>query len=114
MAPTTASNKGIVVSLLSAVTTGTGLGVSLPISSNLPRVHLRGNGTTSGGTIVIEEAQDPLFSGTWSLLQTVQATTITASAEQVIHIWGTISAIRARVTSNITGGGTVTVELVSN
>lgn len=112
--PVTAAPRGMITPLLTAVTTGTGDPVTFPVNSSNIRVHSRGAGTVSGGTIVIEEANDPLFSGTWSTLQTITASALTGGIEQVLHIVGTLAAIRARISSNITGGGTVTVEVVAD
>lgn len=109
-----ASQKGVATTLLAPVTTGTGLGVAVPITSKNPRVHIIGAGTISGGTLIIEEALDPSYSGTWSQLLSVTASSLTGGAEQVLHILGTLSAIRARISSNITGGGTIAVTLVSD
>jgi hypothetical protein len=106
-----ASSKGIVTPLITALTTGTGVGVTVPITSKNLRVHVRGVGVIASGTVVIEEAQDPSYTGTWSTIYT--ATPATDSC-QVIHLLATVSAIRARLTANIVGGGTVTVELVSD
>ena len=111
MAAYKSSAKGVITPLQSAVTTGTGTGVVIPISAHNPRVHMRAAGTITGGTVVLEEASVPTYTGTWSTLYTYTPTT---DSEQVIHILGTVGAIRTRVTSNITGGGTVTAELVSD
>lgn len=111
---TVASTKGVPVALLSAVTTGTGKGISVPITSSNPRFHIRGSGTISGGTIILEEALDPDYTGTWSNLQTITASTLSGGAEQVVRVIGTIGAVRARISSNITGGGNVSVDLVSD
>lgn len=109
-----AASKGTTVNLLVAVTTGTSIPASVPNTSNSPRVHVRGAGTITGGTLIIEEALDPNYTGLWSQLQSIVLTTLTANAELVIHITGTIGAIRARLSANVTGGGTVSVDLVSN
>lgn len=108
---TQAAQKGVPIALLTAVTTGTGVGKVVPISSKNPRVHFRANGTITGGAVVLEEAEDPNYTGTWSTLYTYTPAT---SSEQVVHILGTLGAIRARVSSNITGGGTITANLVSD
>lgn len=110
---TVSASKGAVVPLLSAVTTGTGLGVAIPNVSKEVRLHVRGSGVVSGGTIVIEEALDPEFAGTWSLLSTITAASFTGGVEQVIHIISNIGSIRARVTANVTGGGTMSIDLVT-
>jgi len=102
--------------LQSAATTGTG-GVLQPHG----RCHfltfaLQSTGTTSGGTIILEEARlDPDvlagldYTGTWSQIASVSASTISGTAQQIIHTYGSFWAVRARISSDITGGGTVTV-----
>lgn len=109
--PTVAAQRGVVTPLLSGVTTGTGVGVAVPINSKNPRVHFRSVGTVASGTIVIEEASSPDYTGTWSLIFTHTCTT---NSEQVVHILGTLGVIRARVTANVVGGAVATVELVSD
>lgn len=106
-----AASKGVATPLQTAVTTGTGTGVAVPITSKNPRVHMRAAGTITAGTVVLEEASVPSYTGAWSLLYTY---TPTSDGETVVHIAGTVGALRTRVTSNILGGGTVTTELVSD
>lgn len=83
-------------------------------------VSLASTGTTSGGTIILEEAPyyDPkaggVFTGTWSQLASVSASTINTTASQVQHFAGSFWAVRARISSDITGGGTVTVTAWAN
>lgn len=112
--PIFASQEGVKTILLDTVTTGTGTGVAVPITSKNQRVTTRGSGTISGGTVAIEEASAADYTGTWSNLATITAVDVTGGAEKVTHISGTVGAIRARVTANITGGGNITVELVSD
>lgn len=112
--PQTAAAKGVRVPLLSAATTGTGTGVAVPITSNYPRVELEGSGTISGGTVLIESAPYPDFAGAWGLVDTITATDLTAGACLTVHIFATFGALRCRISSNITGGGNVTANLVSN
>ena len=72
-------------------------------------------GTTSGGTLVIEEAyydpNGPVSAATWSQLGSdVAASGFSGTAKQTVHIVGySIWALRVRISSAITGGGTVTV-----
>jgi hypothetical protein len=106
--------KGVESLSLSAAITGTGIAYSIPNSSKDSNVNLRGAGTISGGTIIIEEASDPTFAGTWSQIQSITASALTGGAEQIVHIAGLVRALRARISSDITGGGTVTVGIVSS
>lgn len=76
-------------------------------------VVLQSDDTTSGGTIVIEEAYytptDKPYTGTWSQIgSTINASAFTGGAQQVIHIVGySIWALRVRIATDITGGGSI-------
>jgi hypothetical protein len=112
---TVAAAKGVDTVLLAAATTGTGTAVAVPITSTLTRVRVTGAGTISTGTLIIEEAGAPDYSGTWSNLYTVTGTTLTGGAVQVIHIFGTLGFIRARIGTTVTGsGGSLAANVVSN
>lgn len=106
--------KGVTLPLLTSVTTGTGTAVVFPITVDHIRFSVIGGGTISGGNIIIEEADTPDYSGTWSLIVSTTAITLTGGNQDVIHIFGTIGAARARISSNITGGGDITVNVTSN
>ena len=76
-------------------------------------VAVIGNGTITGGTLVLEEAyQVPgtTYAGTWSQLLSISATALSGGAQQVTHLVpSSLVSVRARITSSITGGGGVTV-----
>ncbi len=101
--------------LLTAATTGNGA-VFTPFGA-IARctVVLQSTGTTSGGAVSIEEAffpnigtmQGVEYSGTWSVIQAVSASTFTGGAQIIVHVQGSVWALRTRVSSTITGGGTV-------
>ena len=102
--------------LQKAATTGTG-GILQPHG----RCHfltfaLQSNGTTSGGVVTLEEARyEPSvlggmdYTGTWSTILAVNASDFTGSVQKTIHTYGSFWAVRARISSDITGGGTVDV-----
>jgi hypothetical protein len=102
-----------------AATTGNG-GIFLP-HGQTARVTLaiQGAGTISTGVLSIEEAYwkdldgsgpDPVYAGTWSVIQSVTLTALTGGAQQVVHVTGSVWALRARITTNVTGsGGSVSV-----
>lgn len=72
-------------------------------------------GTTSGGTILIEESDLRSYTGTWSQSYSQAASGFTGNAKLVLHArFGVGSFVRARVSSDITGGGTVTVTVVKS
>lgn len=113
---TVSASPGKTVNLLNAVTTGTGTAVVVPNvtgAAGAHRVTLTGAGTVTGGTLVIEEAESPTYSGTWSQLYSITfSVTALTNAIQTIHIMGKMNAIRARISANITGGGTVSADLI--
>ena len=99
------------VLVLDTVTTGSGI---LMIKGQCARltVVLESTGTTSGGAVTIEEAyydpNDDPYAGTWSAIGTaINASAFTGGAQLVTHALGSFWAVRIRVSSNITGGGTI-------
>lgn len=71
-------------------------------------------GTTSGGTIILEESDLPSYTGTWSQILNQAASDFTGGAKKAAHIQiGAGMWFRARVATTITGGGTVTVTLTN-
>ena len=100
--------------LQAAATTGTGGILLVKGQCQNVTLCLESAGTTSGGTVSIEEAyfdvNGPSYGGTWSVLQAVNASTFSGTAQVMVHVVGySIWALRVRISSNITGGGTITV-----
>lgn len=95
--------------------TGVTTGTSQPIQSfdqGLWTVYLRSIGVTSGGTVLIEEADwGPLeapYSGTWSQIASIAASSFTGSVQIATHITdSSFGWLRVRISSAITGGGTI-------
>ena len=117
--PTIEAQQGTARSTsLSAVTTGTGTAVNV-IGREAIAVYITGTGTTSAGVITIEEADwDPVtastYAGTWASLTTVMASSVTGGAQTVYHVpLGAYRFIRARVSTNVTGGGNVSAVVVA-
>ncbi len=77
--------------------------------------YIKGTGTTSSGVITFEEADwdpqtDPIFPGTWAPITTVNASDVTGGLQKSLHFpEGAYAFIRARVSTVIGGGGSVTV-----
>ena len=100
---------------LTGVTTGT----SQPIyyqAQGIVTFWLRSIGTTSGGTILIEEAdwseKEQAYSGTWGTIQTISASTFTGGAQLPVHIMDcSYRYLRVRISSAITGGGSILASL---
>lgn len=99
--------------LQSAATTGNGIAFALVQTHRYHRVEITCVGTISTGILSLEEAPDVNYSGTWSVIQSVDLTALTAGKTQTVHIIGTMGAFRARISTNVTGaGGSVTANLV--
>ena len=82
-------------------------------------IYFESVGTTSGGTLKIEEAvynanKQTIYTGTWSQIGSdVSASSFTGTAQLAVHIANTcVSHLRVRISADITGGGTVIVRLV--
>lgn len=93
---------------LSAATTGTGRAIPMQECRQIIWT-VEGTGTVTGGTVKIETADSKDYAGTWYELDSLSPTSDAALA-------GTYPAassgfVRARISSNITGGGTVTVRI---
>ncbi len=98
---------------VTGVTTGTSPWVQSD-ASGLITIYFRSVGTTSGGTLLIEEADwgplEPPYSGTWSVILTQLASGFTGTVQLAVHV--TLSAFaffRVRISSTVTGGGAVLV-----
>ena len=95
-----------------ATAVGNGSAVYIGAQARRSTVYLRGTGTIVSGSIVIEEASDLLFSGTWSSLVTVAASTLSGGVETAVHIDAVVGAVRARVSVAIGGGGNVSANVL--
>ena len=78
-----------------------------------PALYVIGSGTISGGTLVIETADTPAYSGTWSAIYTVTCSDVSAGKQKYIGITGPngYGCIRGRFSADVTGGGTVALIL---
>lgn len=102
--------------IIDAKSTATGTGTSAPLrlhGADEVVFYFQSTGTTSGGTIQFEEAYyDPnglIYAGTWSALATaVSASSFTGGAQLVTHVINySVWALRVRIATQITGGGSV-------
>ncbi len=112
--------------LLTDATTGTGGTLVLYGKNARLTIIAQGSGTISGGAITFEEAYYPNipetgldspgapYTGTWSSLQTVTGTTLTTGAQLIFHLTGSHWAVRPRVTTVISGGGSITMWAYGN
>lgn len=91
--------------LQSAATTGNGNVVDLRGLAGKYAFIVKPSGTITGGAVQFEEAPEDDYAGTWEPIgSSVSVTTDTLDVQQIT---GRYRAIRARITSNITGGGSV-------
>lgn len=96
----------------SLATTGNGTAYDVKGCLQLT-LYVTGIGTTSGGSIQWEAAPTKDFSGTWSPIgAAVVASTVNSSKTLFTQALGPHKWVRARITSDITGGGSVNCEIV--
>lgn len=108
--------------ILDTVSAASGTGTSRPLRTHGADevvFYFQSNGTTSGGTLKIEEAAwidsgaapEAVYTGTWSQIGSdISASSFSGNAQLGYHIPVTsYSYVRVRISADITGGGTVTV-----
>lgn len=101
------------ITLLSAATTGTGTAYQM---GGLGREHtfyiVPNSGTFVAGAVILETAPATDTTGTWAPL--AGATTLVSATLAIVSYTGCLLAIRARLSTAVTGTGTVSVYYVSN
>lgn len=98
--------------LQNAATTGNGNAVDTRQNGTEHTFYIVGTGTISAGAVQLESARTTDYSGTWAPLGSPITVT---SAANIVQITGCFLALRARVSTNLTGTNpTVTVEYVAN
>jgi hypothetical protein len=109
--PVAALSKGVLCNSIvaGAATTATSTAYAVPISADRITTIVAGTGTLSAGVITVEAATNAEYTGTWFAVTTVAATLATGTAQTMVHTANLLPAIRARISTTITGGGTVTV-----
>lgn len=101
--------------VMTGVTTGTSQWIPASGRGTMA-FYFRSLGTTSGGTILIEEAdwmpnEDP-YSGTWFQVASVSASAFTGGAQAVTRpTIGAYGFVRVRISAAITGGGSIAIIL---
>lgn len=103
--------------IVSGVTSGTSIWI--PSSAfGICTIYFRSVGTTSGGTLLIEESdwmpgdQAGANANTASQIASVSASAFTGGVQQAYHITNSAYGyVRVRISSAITGGGSVIVTL---
>lgn len=108
------------VVMMTAQTVDETLGIPVDVSQfAAPVIYIKGTGTTSSGVITIEEADwSPTefpYTGTWSSIITVNASDVTGGAQKAVHLSiGSYGWVRVRITTEVGGGGSVSVVLRAN
>lgn len=94
--------------LQNAQTTGNGNALDLrPAGMSVDlMISIIGSAGVATGAVQVEEADDPAYAGTWAPIG--GPVTVLASQIQTVRASGGFRAIRARISTNVTGG-TVTV-----
>ena len=88
--------------LLEDATTGTGTAVALNAIPNDIVIYVEFASGVTAGVVEIETADNPSYSGTWASLATVSWAA--GGAQQVVQLTAPLLAIRARVSTTISGG----------
>lgn len=97
------------------VTSGTSRVIEYPSDNGNLTIWFTSVGTTSGGTLIIEETDLVGSPATWSQIASVSAADFTGGAKKAYHIAaGSGVYLRVRISSAITGGGTVYVTVSGN
>jgi len=104
---TTAAMSGVTVNLQTAATTGNGTVLAIPSSFRYHDFMITGAGVVSAGAVTLETSNDPADAGTWAAL--ASAVTVQSGVDLLTQVVGLLNFVRARVSTNITGGGNVTV-----
>ena len=100
-------NRSWIVTWLSAVSTDETTSTPMPVNSAIDLgVYVEWSSGTSAGQLVVEEAWDSSYTGTWSTIGTINWSA--ASSTDVYHQTGSFRALRVRVNTAI-AGGTITV-----
>jgi len=94
---------------LSAATTGTGTSCDCG-NWDYVSINMIGTGTISGGAVIIEESDTSVYTGTWSTITTLAPADVTGGATKTVKLPAAqYSWLRGRVTSTVTGGGSITI-----
>jgi len=98
--------------LQNAATTGNGTAVDTRQNGSEHTFYIAASGTVTAGAVQIETARTTDYSGTWAAIGSAQ--TLASNTTLIVQATGCFMAVRARISTNVTGGATCTVEYVSN
>jgi len=109
---TVAAMSGVPYKLQDATTTGSGNIVCPPTTFRNHQMLITVPAGVTAGAIQPETADDPTYAGTWAPIGGGPVAIPAASSTGLIEFTGIYKAIRARITTTVSGGGSpsVTVE----
>lgn len=96
--------------LQSAATSGNGTAVKMDGQLRGLTFYIEASGTITAGAVQIEEARAADWSGTWAAVGS--PVTLATNTVAVVRSTASFNAVRARISTGLTGGGTVTVEVI--
>jgi len=102
--PQKSAMRGVPVNLQTAAASGNGTVLAIPDSFRNHKVIIKWGAGTNAGAIQIESADDPTYTGTWGQVGGGPIAWSAASLENQIEIVGLFRFIRARISTNVTGG----------
>ncbi len=95
--------------ILTGVTTGTGTAKEFRGQPRELKFYITATGTVAAGAVQIEEAPSPTYAGTWSPIGS--PVTVASDTTKTVAVTGAFGSVRARVSTDVTGGATVSVDL---
>jgi hypothetical protein len=104
--------RGVSTVLLSAVTTGTSEVVAVPNALQRLTLFLKAVGTVSTGKVKFEGSNDPTYAGAWVLIGS--EVTLTSDAILSVTSVAYYPFVRARVSTDLTGGAALTATIIGS
>ncbi len=106
---TVAAMSGVPYALQSAATTGSGNIVCPPQSFRNHQLIITVPAGVTAGAIQPEASDDSTYTGTWAPIGGGPVTVPSASSQVVVEFTGIYKAIRARISTTVSGGATPSV-----
>lgn len=110
-APFIAASNGVLTDIITAKVALNTFGIICPPASfQRHTFYIIGNGAVGAGAIEFSAAQDPSYTGTWSVdIEEVSPVTVVADSVICVSFVGLYKALKARISTLVTVG-TVTVK----
>jgi len=97
--------------LQNAQTTGNGAEADLKGMNKNITLYITGSAGVGAGAVQLETAPTPGYAGTWAAIGS--PVTVAASTTKIVQLAGVLGVVRARISTNVTGG-TVDCHLFAN